>query len=248
MGDAVFMVIYTRVCKAARRRLVEAGCHFQVAYDHGAPLWCPPDGYGAGMREYGVTDGAYLDDSLYMQEDASAAVLLEKVSKQIAIIYSVFTLHGLTVNMSAGKTECLLRLVGAGRKALQWRVHRDGGVPFLSPQGVQMKLTVNRYYKHMGCLSRPDCRVASEVNHRVGEAMTALRSISTTVLGAKALPQAVKLQAVGSFVLSRLVYNAGIWPELGRSELAKVHGGPHLCVEERARRARRGPSRRRAQH
>ena len=87
-----------------------------------------------------------------------------------------------------------------------------------------MKLAANRYYKHMGCLSRPDCRVASEVNHRVGEATSALRSISTTVLGAKALPQAVKLQAVNSFVLSRLVYNAGIWPELGRSELAKVQG------------------------
>ena len=121
----------------------------------------PPDVYGTDVRGNCVSDGAYLDDSLYMQEDASATVLLEKVSKQITIIYSVFSLHGLTVNMNIGKTECLLRLVGAGRKALQRRIHMDGGVPFLSPQGAQMKLSVNRYYKHMGCLSRPDYRVTS---------------------------------------------------------------------------------------
>ena len=42
LGDAVFMVIYTRVGKAARHKLVEAGCYFEVAYDPGVPLWCPP--------------------------------------------------------------------------------------------------------------------------------------------------------------------------------------------------------------
>ena len=80
-----------------------------------------------------VADGAYLEDSLYMLEVAVAELLVPRVRDQISIIYAVFTSHGLTVNMGAGKTECLLRVVGPGMKKVLREVHAKGGIDVHPP-------------------------------------------------------------------------------------------------------------------
>ena len=222
LGDAVFIVIYTRVCRAARQRLLEAGCLFSVSHDRSLPPWASAAPPGAAAAQFQVADGAYLDDSLFMQEAVTAHSLLPQVEAQISIIYSVFTLHGLKVNMSAGKTECLLRVVGPGKKQVLRSIHSCGGVIFQTPFDGSAKLVVGKYYKHMGCLTRPDGRVASEISHRVGETRSALRGIASSILSAHGLDTGVKLQAVGGFVLSRLLYNAGSWPPLSGAEVSKI--------------------------
>eukprot|EP00974_Lingulodinium_polyedra_P075562 7321457-Lingulodinium_polyedra.AAC.1 len=84
----------------------------------------------------------------------------------MAIIYVAFYRHGLRINMGRGKTEALIKLAGPGARRAKQEVLGTGYLTFPTPYQGDLKLIINHAYKHMGCISRPDCAMQVEFRRR----------------------------------------------------------------------------------
>ena len=158
---------------------------------------------------------AWMDDLAICIEGASEAHLLSNVKHACCIVESDFLNVGLSLNMSANKTEAAVHFAGGGARAAGKRLHVDGDST-LSVQradGTAFPLRIVPAYKHLGILLDPDGSIIPEVRQRIALAGSALHQLRRSVLR-KTLSVSARVTILEAVVFSRLLYGCQTWPVL----------------------------------
>ena len=113
-------------------------------------------------------------------------------------------------------------LVYNGRKAhLHYQARRDGTTMWvqLPADASADRVLVVRQYRHLGGLIVANGSLVPETARRTKASDAALKAIGVHILRSKEVPAPTKLQAVQSFVWSRLLYNVHTWTRLAGRQL-----------------------------
>jgi len=146
-------------------------------------------------------DIVFVDDAV---ETDTPYQMFRAIPTVMPIVWRTFQKYGLSINMSKGKSEAFVSLVGKRQAVYKKKLQEMGGkVPF--PDSAE-PLRVVEQYVNMGstlaCDRHRDCDVAK----RISSAMVAYAMV-LPILGCKWLPVAIKLQIGVSIVICRLLYN-----------------------------------------
>ena len=174
--------------------------------------------------DFPLSGATYVDDDSYPVMGESAAELSTKLRATIAVVATAFRRHGMPLNFKEDKTEALVRLSGPGSRAVLAELAAAGQIDFaagcLAEDSPAFAVRLARTYKHMGCKISVDLQPTAEVKSRTGQMYSAMRSLQRRVLSNPRLPQEVKVQLSTTLLHSRLLYNMGATPVLGRRQFA----------------------------
>ena len=107
---------------------------------------------GANAGAVPATDSVYVDDDTFFIAHSSALEVLRRADRTLVIVVEEMTALGLEVNLSAGKTEALVHLVGpVSRKVVKDRRADHSSRAFCIGVG-DVFCGVVRQYKHMGTI------------------------------------------------------------------------------------------------
>ena len=211
LGDTFFVAVYVRVQRNIRDDLRKAGLIMEVDIGRSEPCWCPSTGDGERVE---VSDGSYLDDTVYFLADRRAANLPSKLRSCVNIIWRRTAQCGLQINVAQGKTEAIVDLRGVGAKATRAQIAVDGGISFSAGHVGNNTLLVVDVYKHVGSLSRAGGDMKAEVQRRTLEMRSSVKDISARLLGAPAIGNNAKRIFGMALCESKLLVHAGSWPML----------------------------------
>eukprot|EP00969_Alexandrium_andersonii_P104734 4621052-Alexandrium_andersonii.AAC.1 len=79
------------------------------------------------VPEY-ISHVSYVDDALFILDDATSDSLLERSALMVREVCAQFTVHGLRVNLSKGKSEVMFAFRGHRSKAVRAQVDALGGL------------------------------------------------------------------------------------------------------------------------
>ena len=77
-------------------------------------------------------------------------------------------------------------------------------------------------YTHLGTSFGQSLHFGGEVQRRIGQATTAFRQLAKPVFANRKISITTRLQLLEALVCSRLLYNAGVWPELTPKQHKKL--------------------------
>lgn len=138
-------------------------------------------------------------------------------------IYAVFHAHGMTLNMSKGKTEVTITHVGKDSKSFREGLRQAPYLPVpLQDQCQQVQLNVSQVYKHLGTTITTAGRLKVEIQRRVGQAWGTFRQLAQPIFLNRALRERTRLFLLESLVLTKLLYGAGAWSGLLEADLRRL--------------------------
>eukprot|EP00973_Karenia_brevis_P038102 5252144-Karenia_brevis.AAC.1 len=123
------------------------------------------------------------------------------------IIFHVFAMLHLEINLLPGKTECFVTYRGHGAVTHreQWRC-ADGRLRVSSSLYPCKLIDVVGVYKHLGTFCSQAGECFANTQHRVQSAMAAYSPISAKVFGNPAIGLQHRLSFVRSLVVSKLLF------------------------------------------
>ena len=237
IGDLVFTIVMCKVLAVIRNGFVEAG--IAVSVDN--PRYDPGD--SESPEQFRLVDISFVDDGLF-PIIAPAEQLLANASEALAVIEMAFTMHGLIVNTSAGKTEVLVDY--AGPKAEQLREHIlyecNSSVSY---QGVQQERSVNivHVYPHVGTKECLSLSLTPEVTKRASAIKQVHGQLASKFFKSPSIGFNAKAQVAQSIVFSRGCFQWGVWQHLTHHEYRKIHAAvlsvyrsiysdPYMCDQD----------------
>ena len=141
-----------------------------------------------------------------MSHDVCPVKLLDKTRRLASICVSEFSKHGMSLNFSAGKTECLCSLKGKSSKELKQGLSDDGSLLLFESKGKSFQLRVVTQYKHMGGIVADTCSPGLEIGNRCHSAASSLSSLRKVLRSSK-FSQETKFSLACSLVHTSLFYN-----------------------------------------
>ena len=197
LGDVLYVLLCSHVLGQVRKLALEQG------------LW-------AEFRD-GVFDSCptWVDDSVFLQADPSAEILLQKARKLCGLVHSVFGQHGLVLNTSRGKTEILPMLRGKKARDVIVRVEDEWqkGLSYCALDGVH-SIHFTTCYKHLGSMFDGSLSVMSEIRVRLGSARAEAVAMRKSIFSAQHVVLRARVQLFQSLVVTKLTFQIGIWKEL----------------------------------
>ena len=134
LADAIFGFVFGRCRKRARGRLLAEGLLSHVPWSGHRQL--EREGNPAdGQRDVDLAEVAYADDSA-LPVVAPVAGILDKTAAAGAIVLREMWGHGWAPNLGPGKTEAIIRFVGAGSAECSRRLAFDLDHRLRVPGGV----------------------------------------------------------------------------------------------------------------
>ena len=180
---------------------------------------------------------AWVDDVAIPFASETPAQLDDEALQVLAIVHEVFTAFGLTLNLSAGKTEAVLHYRGAG-SATQNEVtfvEHFGHVPIpeTHPMASHQTLRVVSDYGYLGTVFSQTAKLAHELRTRVGKAQLVYRQLRKSLFTNRRLSVKARLHLLHSLVLSIVMHGSGNWPLLSHQQykwLSHVIVGWHRAI------------------
>lgn len=166
-------------------------------------------------------EASYMDDLAYVTMAQDPAQIPQKIAAIAGTIFTVAKQMGLELNFKRGKTEGIADLRGAGSRAARHQLFiAQRGLIEVPEAGANLIITAS--YKHLGGQICPRNNMDLEVRYRSSAAQTAYSQLRTGIFAEPRLPAALKLQARDTFVESRLLHNAAVWPPLSSGQVARL--------------------------
>eukprot|EP00435_Cladocopium_sp_Y103_P049697 s3226_g15.t1 len=148
---------------------------------------------------------------------------LEDVIAQVTeATVAVFRRHGLTLNLSARKTEAVLTLRGADATSCRSSlfVERLGRIPLPT---LMSHLQCVDSYEHLGTIFADDGTLAKEIAHRRSRATKAYRLVRRGILGNRNVDVATRLKLFEALIIPVLLHGAGNWNVLPKRQFDSLH-------------------------
>ena len=144
-------------------------------------------------------------------EAARVVPVLQRIA---SATFNLLIDHGLSVNLTPGKTSAVLALRGTGAPELrrEW-LQLQQSCPVNTKAGeVQLPLMSN--YTHLGVLSTAAGSIVHEIQHRIGQTQTAFATIKKPIIGNGRLRHKTRCALVDTVLLSKLFFGCGAWDVL----------------------------------
>ena len=181
---------------------------------------------GASIPSNGFAEITFVDDIAYALHSCSASDLVSHMQVTASCLHDAAAARGLGINYQAGKTEAILKLAGAGSKAVRHRVwHECGGfLPVVTEHGNQ-QLRVVHSYKHLGSFVQDHAIVQKDVRYRISQARKAYGQLSRQFYNKRNVSVHTKGSVFSALVMSRLSYNVHTWSWVTEADVACWENG-----------------------
>ena len=224
LADMLFSFLFAEVLHRIRRAIAEHGlaCNlgWHPAWRHSLGSDLPPQTEGPGP-----IDVSWMDDLALLSSSKSAEGTVS-ATQHIASILLDECLHALLMpNLSKGKTEAIVSLVGPGSRRLKQElfVDSDPTFPLQSAMWPEARLRVTPAYKHLGGIIHHSGSIQAEVKARIGSAWTSFRKHRRRVFAASYASTRDKAILLRSLVLSTMCFGIGTWPTVEPSVQDTFH-------------------------
>ena len=205
-GSPIFNSTFSVALVLVHDALVNADVVLQVEYD-GAAVWtsAPPD---SECPKTNVLDAAFVDDTVLFLLSKSARGLDDAIQILLSLLFRIYRLMNLEINLSPGKTEAILVYRGRGASA-HLRARRPA--PFEPPRimvpGSTAVLHTVSVYKHLGGEITAAGSLVPLAHGRRKRALAAYSPIAMKVFGSPQLKIDLKQWMFTTLVMSRLMFN-----------------------------------------
>ena len=227
-ADLLFTMAVSKVYKAIRTMLVNEDMTTDICIDFLGEV------FGKSLQDFSPSSVrlAKLVCELSFVDDTAVALyadphgIVNKVQKALGNIDTIFLSFGLKLNYKRGKTEVFIEFRGKGADAARKAFHNNNGgvVVFTNDLGETKELLSTDLYKHVGSKRARGGNLMPEVIYRSQCMMSALRDIRPKILRTTSISIRDKLLLVGTYLLSRGLYQAGTWRLLHIGEARTFHG------------------------
>ena len=223
LGDLVFTAAMAVILDDLRATLDKEGLStvFDEVYD---PFEGKTVMHHEGDGCLTMRDVSYVDDT-FVPTIGPADVVLDKVSKTMAIVDASFAKHGLATNFAKGKTEIVLAANGPGATTLKQNMaHQMGNkIEFTRWDGTKCQVSVVSAYKHLGTIRDSTESMAAEIKARCSTNSSFRVICCAKILNSDDISEVFKTNLTQAFMLSRVLYNCGTWPTLYSGEITRLH-------------------------
>ena len=167
---------------------------------------------------------AWVDDLAIPLASVNPNALEALTAKVAAAVHTVFTDHGMTLNLSAGKTEAVLMFRGAGANKCRSRTFDREHSPSIvvTTETHILNLRIVASYKHLGARFAMDADLDQEIQARISSARRAFEEIKKPVFLNKHIPAKGRVQLYSSLILSRLFYGCATWSDITADNLHQL--------------------------
>ena len=147
-------------------------------------------------------------------------------------IQEIFRTKGMRMNFAQHKTEALITYVGSQAPVFRRQLLdcSKNSLPLLAEENAPTFLKLTTSYKHLGVLLSSGGDLLREIQHRIGQAWTAWRSLRRQIFTNRNLKPKTRLELCFSLVMSKLFYGSGAWPLLTSALLRKLQTCYHKII------------------
>ena len=128
----------------------------------------------------------------------------------LSAVSEVFSAFKLRVNWAPGKTEAMIRYVGAQSATLWGSLCENGAPVFPLPDGAGV-LTIVPEYKHVGSIVSRNGSCLPEARARVRATMNVWGLLAVRLFGSRNVSERLKLHLTNSLLFSRLYLAIETW-------------------------------------
>ena len=96
-------------------------------------------------------------------------------------------------------------------------------IPFIGAGGCRKELPLCREYKYVGTFTTISKSMIPEINNRTQSVFVAMEGLNPRFLRLPNVPQNAKSHVLNMVLLTRCLFNAGVWPSLQTNELRRLH-------------------------
>jgi hypothetical protein len=231
VGAMLFNIVYEFVLAKIRLRLRQAGLLTTIVYDPDATPWqttgCESSGGARGDAATGsdpislgvppsaptasdtaeICDVEFVDDAVFMFDDASPTLLIAKVAAVLDIIVDTFSEHGLTANLKLGKTEVMLKLIGHHSRTALRELHLDkasGNKLITSPKSRSVQIVDQ--YQHLGTIRTTSGLMHKDAKLRSSKCTAAFVPVAGNIYANRDISMKTRLMLANGCCFSRLCY------------------------------------------
>ncbi|CAE7802792.1 unnamed protein product [Symbiodinium sp. CCMP2592] len=225
LADIVFSFLFAAVLKRLRQALLDAGLSVFLPWD---PSWEGNlDGPSSSPNDsLAPLDVSWMDDLVILLWSDSPSQLVEDVKFAAETLLDQCVKALLHPNLSPGKTEAVLSLIGPGSRGLRSRLFRNPqpGIPLQPALHPPATLRLVPRYKHLGGVLHWQGHLSHELKSRIGQAWQAFRKHRRAVFYSPLVTHREKSLLFQSVVASTLFYGAGTWVCDDTSSLDPLRG------------------------
>ena len=234
LADIVFGFLFSELLHKLRQRFRDEGLTVALPWD---PRWlaASPD-FVADSTSSGVErpiDITWMDDLALLVQGDEPHQLIDRVRRIATATVDECISATLVPNLAAGKTECVVALVGKGAKNVGSKIFRgaEPTIPLSSEIWPSARLRLVPTYKHVGGIIQAGGGVDRETRSRIGAAWQAFRKHKRQVFSSPLVSFRDKVVLHDSLVISTMFYGTGAWPSCSTATIAKFHTA--LCAMSR---------------
>lgn len=170
-----------------------------------------------------VIDEASFVDDVVVPIVCGATHLSAKVSKVCSVAISIFTMFGVSINFSAGKTEVSICARGPGSKAVMRKITLDGNIIQIVHNHGSAKLLVVSSYRHVGTVFSADGRPDHDVAVKCGTMRHECSRINRFLFSQSGISVERKIQVLQTYILSKRLFQSSTWPALSPNAYRRLH-------------------------
>ena len=223
LSDLVFSFLFARVIHQVRKELQEADALAKIPWDPTMVNNIDPVEQ-ASASPLGISDATWMDDlSMFLQEERADSLLRNLRFGASALIDACLQ-RALLPNLSRGKTETIVHLVGVGSGNLRKTVFgEDGGELSLSCRlWHKARLKVVPTYRHLGGFLQHNGGLRHEIAFRTSQAWDAFNKRKRKLFQSPLVAPRDKAAFFTSLVSTVLFHGAGTWTAIEASYLASI--------------------------
>jgi len=208
LADLVFTVAISRILYVFRKSLHEDQLESSF----------PVNGI-----EHIIRDVSFVDDTA-CPVCAPACDIVQKITAVASVAFRVFKCFKLDLNFAPGKSECVLKLAGAGKKKFARELSSSGNSSsFSAPDGNIICLLFVKTYKHVGTKTPFDSHMGQEVASRCGVMFKTCARLNKPVLGNRRIAIGKRLAILQVYVFTKGMFQASTWPTLDTGTMRRFH-------------------------
>ena len=222
LADIVFSFLFGAVLHRIRDAMLDAGYDVKLPW---SAEWyrClnpagPPDELVAPI------DVSWMDDLALLLAADDPATLIESVRGSSAKLIDECLKALLHPNLSPGKSEAIVSLVGRHSRTIRAELFRDSEPSLALPSTLwpSSRLRLVSKYKHLGGVLHCSGSLIPELKTRCALAWQAFRKHRRLVFASPVVTHREKALLFHSLVLSSLLYGAGTWSEASDAVVGKL--------------------------
>ena len=207
-ADVIFSYLWGRILRRLQVTLTDMQIDDKIPADTGLSLSGPQS---ESSRSFlGPT---WMDDTCVCVSDPSPQRLEAKIHQATGRLLDLCETHGLSPNLSPGKTEALLVFQGRGSRQMRIRYFgptSDRSLKIMGEKGI-MKVRAVAQYTHLGCVIHHQSDQRREARRRIGMAHQTFTQHRRHLLQNPVLSMQRRFELFKSLVWSRLSYGTETW-------------------------------------